>query len=51
MEYIKYALSFLIVLFIYIALIGIFMRAACYIGEKLGFDKFFLNLWEKLSKK
>lgn len=51
MDYIYYALSILIVLFIYIAIIKIYMWVANYIGEHLGFGKFFICLWHKIRRK
>lgn len=50
MEYIQNVLKVLLVVFMYIAIIGIFMRVANYVGEQLGFGKFFLNLWQKVRK-
>ncbi|MDF2673788.1 MAG: hypothetical protein K0R09_2053 [Clostridiales bacterium] len=50
MAYILYALKVLIIVFIYIVIIGFFMRVASYIGEKLGFGNFFLNLLQKIRK-
>jgi hypothetical protein len=46
MEYIQLVL----LLFIYTAIIGIFMKVANYVGEKLGIGKFFINLWQKTRK-
>ncbi|MDF2546134.1 MAG: hypothetical protein K0R93_1032 [Anaerosolibacter sp.] len=46
MEYIQLTL----ILFIYTVLIGIFMKVANYVGEKLGMGKFFINLWQKTRK-
>jgi hypothetical protein len=51
MEYIQYVLKVLMVVFIYIVIIGILMRVANYVGEQLGFGKFFLNLWQKIRRK
>lgn len=51
MEYIQFVLKFSFILFFYIAIIGIFMRVAGYIGEKLGFGKFFLKLLQRIGKK
>jgi hypothetical protein len=51
MEYIQYVLKVLIVVFIYIVIIRFIMNVANYIGEKLGFGKFFLNLLQRLRKK
>lgn len=50
MNYIHYALDLLSILFIYIAITKIYMVVANYIGEKLGFGKFFMHLWEKVRK-
>lgn len=51
MDYIHYALSVLIVLFIYIAITKFYMLVANYIGEHLGFGKFFMYLWRKIRRK
>ncbi|WP_187296217.1 hypothetical protein [Tepidibacter mesophilus] len=51
MDYIYYALNLLMVLFIFIAITRIYMRIAGYIGEQLGFGKFFIYLWKKIRKK
>lgn len=51
MEFIQYILRILFVVFSYIVIIGIIMRVANYIGEKLGFGKFFLGLFERIKKR
>ena len=48
---IKFVLGVLFVLFIYIIITKIFMEVANYVGEKLGFAKFFKYLWRKIRKK
>jgi hypothetical protein len=51
MEYIQYVLKVLIVVFIYIVIIRFIMNVANYIGEKLGFGKFFFKLIAKVKEK
>ncbi len=50
MEYIQFSLAVLVTLFVYTIIIGIFMKVANYIGEKLGIGKFFINLWQKTRR-
>lgn len=50
MEYIKLGLGVLVVLFVYMAITGIFMKAANYVGERLGIGKFFINLCKNIRK-
>lgn len=51
MEFIQHILGISLVVFIYIVIVGIIMRVANYIGEKLGFGRFFLNLLRKIKKR
>lgn len=51
MDYIRYTLNFLIVLFIFMVIIRIYMEVASYIGKQLGFGKFFMYLCRKIIKK
>lgn len=51
MEFIQNILKISLVVFIYIVIIGIIMRVAEYIGERLGFGRFFLNLWGRIKKR
>lgn len=44
MKYIQLGLVVLVALFVYTAIIGIFMKVANYVGEKLGIGKSFINL-------
>lgn len=46
MEYIQLAL----ILFIYTAIIGIFMKVANYVGKKLGVGKVLIYLWQKTRR-
>ena len=48
MESIKLGLTIFFTLFFYVALIGVFLKIANYIGEKLGIGKFLIRLWKKL---
>ena len=50
MDYIRYALSFLIVLFIYIAITKICMWMANSVGEQIGLGKFLIYLSRKIRK-
>jgi len=48
-DYILYIFRVLIVIFIFVFITRIFMIVAAYIGEKLGFGKFFVDIWEKIK--
>ncbi|QUH20352.1 hypothetical protein [Alkaliphilus sp. B6464] len=50
MEYIQLNLVVLVTLFVYTAVIGIWMKVANYVGEKLGIGRFFINLWMKTRR-
>ncbi|MFD3156822.1 hypothetical protein ACFIJ5_08185 [Haloimpatiens sp. FM7330] len=50
MEYIHYALEISISLFIFLAIIKIYMMAAAYVGEQFRLGKFFIYLWGKIKK-
>lgn len=50
MDYIHYALNFLIVLFFYMVIMKIYMGIANYVGEQLGIGKFIIYLWGKIRK-
>lgn len=51
MDFIYYTLKVLMLLFIFIVIIKICVGIANYIGEQLGFGKFFIYLWGKIRKK
>lgn len=51
MESIQNVLSILLVVFTYIVFVGIFMRVAGYIGEKIGFAKIFQGIWQWIRRK
>jgi len=48
-EYILYIFRVLTAIAIFIFITRIFMIVAAYIGEKLGFGKFFVDIWEKIK--
>lgn len=50
MEYIPLGLVVLVALFVYTLSIGIFMKLANYVGQKLGIDKFFMKLCRGIRK-
>ena len=50
MDYIQYILSVLIVISTYIVITRIYMIVAAYIGERLGFGKFFIDVWKKIRR-
>jgi len=50
MEYIHLVLKVASVLFIIIVITKILMCVANYVGEQLGFAKFFIYLWHKIKK-
>lgn len=50
MDYIKDILGILFVIFWFIVVTKIFRIVAAYIGEQLGFGKFFINLLEKIKR-
>lgn len=50
MEYIQLGLAILIAVFIYKAIIGIWMKIANFIGEKLRIGKFFYKLIAKETR-
>lgn len=50
MEYIHLVLNVASVLFLIIVITKILMCVANYVGEQLGFAKFFIYLWHKIKK-
>ncbi|KAB3529416.1 hypothetical protein [Alkaliphilus serpentinus] len=50
MDYIKFSLLLLSAIFIHIVVIGLFMKIANFIGEKLGIGRFVMYLIHKLQK-
>lgn len=49
-DYVDYALELLIALFICIVIIKVYIEVAYRIGERLGFGRFFMYLWQKIRK-
>ena len=50
MKYIKLVCGVSLVVFLYVGVIGVFMRFASFIGEQLGLGRFFINLLRKKKK-
>lgn len=51
MDSFQYVLNILLAVFFYIVVIGIFMRVAAYIGEKIGFARLFQVVWQWIRRK
>lgn len=50
MDSIQYILKILLVIFLYILVVGIFMRVAAYIGGKIGFAWLFQVAWQWIRR-
>lgn len=51
MDSIMYVLRFLYVLFLFIVIIKVLMNIANHIGERVGFEEFFMHLLQLQKKK
>ncbi len=51
MKYIQLGLALLVALFIYTVTIGIWMKVANCIGDRLRIGKLFVSLWGKTTQK
>lgn len=43
-------IKIIIIILYNIVIVGIIMRVAYYVGERIGFAKFFLYIWQKVKK-
>lgn len=50
MDFIQKILGISIVIIAFITITRIYMIVTAYIGEKLGFGKFFIGLWKKMRR-
>ena len=50
MKYLQLSLVVLLTLFVFTAIIGVLMKIANYIGEKLGLGNFFVNVFKKKGR-